>query len=221
MGQLVARRRSSPSLRLAFAATALLVATNVQSALAVLSDPVAIGGNTFTTSIWVCSGPGSQTVTASADAWVNQSSTGQNNGSDTVLSVRSASSGNRRTFVTFTLPTLPAACTMTSATLRLFDASPTVLRTIRAQRVAASWTENGITWSNQPGGTGAVATSSTPLLAGWQSWTVTAQVQAMYVGVNDGFVVSDQSENALVPASQQYSSREAGSNVPELIVSWS
>jgi hypothetical protein len=81
--------------------------------------------------------------------------------------------------------------------------------------------ENGITWSNQPGGTGAVATSSTPLLAGWQSWTVTAQVQAMYVGVNNGFLVSDQSENALVPASLQYSSREAGSNVPELIVGWS
>ena len=217
----MAGRPSSRWLRLAFVIASLVAVTNVQSALAVLSDPVAIGGNTFTTSVWVCAGPGSQTVTASADSWVNQSSTGQNNGSDATLSVRSGSSANRRTFVTFTLPALPAACAVTSATLRLFDSSPTVLRTINAQQVAASWTESGITWSNQPAGTGAVATSGTPLIAGWQSWTVTTQVQAMYSGANNGFLVSDQSENALLPAQQQYASREASSNVPELLVSWS
>ena len=54
--------------------------------------------------------------------------------------------------------------------------------------------------------------------AGWQVWTVTTQVQGMYAGTNNGFGLSDQTENGAV-FDQQYSSRE-GADIPQLIVNW-
>ena len=48
-------------------------------------------------------------------------------------------------------------------------------------------------------------------------WNVTTQVQGMYSGSNYGFLVRDQTENG-AGFEQQFDSREAGSNQPELVL---
>lgn len=167
-----------------------------------------------------CLSPPGETVGPVADSWTLEDSPSTNNGSDVNLFVRSGLSQNRRTFVRFVLPSLPAGCTVTGATLRLFAESEQGTRVIQAFRASGFWTENAVTWSNQPGTTGAAAASTSGL--GWTTWDVTAQVQAMYVGTNFGFVLQDQTEGAsdLVGFTQTYASREGAPNDPELIVTW-
>lgn len=167
-----------------------------------------------------CSTPRSQTVAVSADSWVDQSSPTSNKGTDSILKVTSKSSSlNTRALVQANLPTLPSGCNVTSAKLRIYNSSPVSGRTLQAIQNAGSWTENGVTWNNQPSTTGTAATASTPSSAGWMEWTVTSQVQAMYSGSNHGLSVRDASENG-AGVEQSLSSREAGSNAPELVVTY-
>ena len=157
------------------------------------------------------------TAGAAADTYVDGALLAQGStfGTATQLHVRSDTLGSRRSLVRFALPSPPSHCSVASATLRLNAASATSGRTLQAFRAAASWTETGVTWSNQPGVTGTAATAASG--TGWRTWDVTAHVQAMYAGANNGFVVRDASEGALVAASQVFSSRE-GSNAPELVI---
>jgi hypothetical protein len=105
--------------------------------------------------------------------------------------------------------------------LRLYNEAPVAGRSIQALRITAAWTENGVTWSNQPATTGAAAASTSPASAGWQSWTVTTQVQAMYTSGNQGFLLGDATEGAAAGPVQKYRSRETGVSFdPELIVNW-
>ena len=63
--------------------------------------------------------------------------------------------------------------------------------------------------------------STSPASAGWQSWTVTTQVQAMYTGGNQGLLLRDATESAAAGPVQNYRSRETGATFdPELIVNW-
>lgn len=182
------------------------------------SDTTNNPGNSFTAASSFCTA-GSQTVVATVDSWTNQASTGTNNGNDATLNVQSRTGQARRTFVTFTLPTIPSGCSVTSATLRLFAKTAATGRTIEVYRAAASWTESTITWANQPATTGTAVTGVSG--TGWRTWTVTAHVQSMYSGTNTGFVVKDQAETGTQTRLQTYSSAEDSSNDPELIVNWS
>ena len=163
-----------------------------------------------------CGGP--ITVTASADAWVDQGSRSNNLGSDSILKVQAKSSTNYRALVRFELPTSPVGCVVQSAALRLFAASASSNRTLQALQISGSWTESGVTWNNQPGTTGSAATVSSGI--GWRQWSVTAQVQAMYApSANDGFLIRDASEGGS-GREQQFHAREKGSNIPTLIVTF-
>ena len=165
-----------------------------------------------------CSVPGSQTLTVTADSWVDQASPTANKGTDLVLKVTSKIPNlNTRALAQFTLPTLPAGCTVTGATLRLYNRSPISGRTLGVVRNTAAWTETGVTWTNQPATTGTPATAATPASAGWMQWNVLSHVQAMYSGSNYGFKVRDQAENG-VSIEQQFDSRESGANLPQLVV---
>jgi hypothetical protein len=165
-----------------------------------------------------CSQPGQQTVTASADSWIDQASPGTNKGADSVLKVTSKSPNlNTRGVVQFNLPALPSGCGVTGATLRLHNKSPVAGRTLEALQNNAAWTETGVTWTNQPATTGGAATATTPGSAGWMQWSVTSQVQAMYSGSNYGFKVRDQTEDG-PGIEQQFDSREASTNPPELVI---
>jgi hypothetical protein len=166
-----------------------------------------------------CSQFTSETVTASADSWLDQGSPSNNFGTDGVLTVNSKGpSSNKRVMVQFNLPALPSGCSLTAATLRLHNRAPISGRTLGAYANAAAWTESGVTWANQPVTTGAASTAVTPASAAWMQWDVTTQVQGMYSGSNNGFKVRDQTENQ--DAAQQFDGREAGVNMPELVVTF-
>ena len=156
------------------------------------------------------------TVAPSADAWIDQNSSASNKGFDSILKVQSKGpSDNFRALVRFSLPSAPAGCALQSATLRLFAASAGSGRTLQALRLAGAWTEGGVTWSNQPAVTGAAATTTSG--TGYREWSVTAQVQAMYAGANDGFSIRDSAESGS-GAEQQLHSREKGETPPQLVL---
>lgn len=175
-------------------------------------------GNVFRAASSFCSSS-TQTASASADSYVDglPLAQGSNFGTATTMSVQSAALANRRTLVRFGLPTAPAYCSLTAATLRLNASSSASGRTLQAFRASSSWTETGVTWSNAPATTGSA--SSTASGTGWREWDVTAQVQAMYAGTNNGFLVRDATEDATLPAGQTFSSRE-GVNPPQLVLSF-
>jgi hypothetical protein len=157
------------------------------------------------------------TVTSTADAWVDQGSPTSNKGTDSILKVMSKSKNNMRALVKFDLPQIPQGCVVQSATLRLYTASTKTGRTIQALQINASWTENGVTWNNQPATTGTAATTSSG--NGWRQWNVASIVQSMYTsGLNHGFLIRDATENN--DAEQQYHSREKGSEIPQLVITF-
>jgi hypothetical protein len=159
------------------------------------------------------------TVNADSDAWIEQNSPSNNKGDDSVLKVKSqGSTDNFRAMVDFPFPTMPEGCQVGTATLRVYSDSAASGRTIQALRFTASWTESGVTWSNQPATTGVAATTTSG--TGYREWTVTTQVQAMYdESALYGFLLRDATENGS-GAEQQFFSREKGENPPQLVVSF-
>lgn len=145
------------------------------------------------------------TVAANADAWVDQGSPSSNEGDDSNLKVMSKSGANLRALVRFNLPTtVPEGCQVESATLRLYAGSFRTGRTVQALSVNAPWTENGVTWANQPATTGSAATTSSG--SGYRQWDVTSQVQAAFdAGANHGFLIRDAVEGQ--DHEQQFHSR--------------
>lgn len=149
-----------------------------------------------------------------SDSWVSQSSSGNNFGADSTLKVKSQSGGaNSLALVRFPLPALPAGCTrVASATLRLHAGSATSGRTLEAFQIAFSWTEGGVTWSNQPAVTGVAATA--PSGPGLLEWSVTDRVWSMYSGGNHGFLIRDAAESGT--GTSRASKREGRPTIPRL-----
>lgn len=159
-------------------------------------------------------------VSADADSWIDENSPSNNKGPDSVLKVQSkAPSDNFRALVHFAMPpNLPAGCVVQSATLSLYANSASIDRTLEVLRLSEAWSEDGVTWGNQPGTTGPAATAAAG--AGYRAWDVTAQVQAMYgEGANHGFLVRDAVEGD-AGGEQQLYSREKGENAPVLVISF-
>ncbi len=163
----------------------------------------------------------STTVAAQADSWVDQASPAANKGTDSVLKVTSKAPGNNtRALISFSMPQAPAGCQVASATLRMYSATSGTGRTIEALRAAGAWTETDVTWTNQPPTTGGAATAASGF--GWREFTVTGQVQAMFVGPNHGFLLRDAVEGDAAGPEQQLHAREkAPDNPPELIIIFS
>ena len=170
----------------------------------------------------VCAGTQTMTQPTSRDTYSDQSSPNQNYSIVSDLFVLSKNGAqNRRSFMHFTLPAAPSGCTLTSATLRLWNPSGVAGRTIEVYRAASTWTEAGLTWSNQPATTGTAVGQPSSGTAGWRTWGVLAHVQAMYSsGVNHGFVLRDQTESALTSPEQKYQARDGSPNDPELILTF-
>jgi hypothetical protein len=162
----------------------------------------------------------STTVTATADSWIDQNSPSNNNGIDAILKLQSkAPSDNFRVLVRFTLPVdPPAGCEVGTAALRVYAAAATEGRILEAIRLAGDWSEETITWNNQPATTGAAATTGAG--SGYREWNVTAQVQAMYAaGANHGFLIRDATEGG-TGSEQQFHAKEKGENVPQLVLTF-
>jgi hypothetical protein len=155
------------------------------------------------------------TLYASADAWIDSGSASVNKGTDAILKVQAKSGANNRALLRFDLPPAPPGCTIQSATLRLYAASWRNNRTLQALLVTGAWTENAVTWANQPTTNGTVATTTSG--SGYRQWNVLSHVQAMYAGVNNGFLVRDANEVGS-GNEQQFHSREKGTELPQLAI---
>jgi hypothetical protein len=161
----------------------------------------------------------SQTLSAEADAWIDQSSPSSNKGDDSILKVMSKS-GNKalRALVRFDLPTLPAGCQLDTAELRLYaGSSSSSERTLEALRLDGDWEENGVNWDNAPDTAGDAVTTTSG--NGYREWGVETLVQAMYSsGQNNGFLVKDADEGQ--DAEQQFFAREKGESPPQLVLTF-
>ena len=75
-----------------------------------------------------------------------------------------------------------------------------------------------MTWSNQPATAGAAATVASG--TGYREWSAAAQVQAMYTGGNNGFLIRDAAEGGS-GLEQGFHSREKGTdNPPRLVITF-
>jgi hypothetical protein len=168
-----------------------------------------------------CADSGSSNVAAAADSYVDQNNPNSNFGSNANLFVTSRNaSRNRRTLVRFNLPSIPSGCSLTGSSLRLFSTAASAGRTIDLYRAGGSWTEAGVTWNTAPATAGAA--TSRAAATGNLYWDATGQVQAMYSGTNNGFLLRDQTEDAAGNRQQTYQSRDGTPDTqdPELRVTW-
>lgn len=170
------------------------------------------------------------TAAAEADTHVDQGSPDTNFGTESLASVRSEADKNKRALVRFDLSacSIPQDASVQSAVLRLhLSNAPDSDRAYDAYRVTGSWTEAGATWNIQPttaaAATGSVATGTTDGV--WIEWTVTTDVAAFVDGsaANEGWLVRDQEEGALILGQQgDFSSREHADSAqhPALVVDY-
>jgi hypothetical protein len=206
---------------LAVAAAAMaLVGAFAGTTFSAFSGSTSNAGNTFAAaaSFGGCSSAGTVTASANIDSWIDQASASSNFGSDQILKVK-RENGNKanRALVRFNLPAVPSGCTVTGATLRLYAGSATTGRTLQALRITGTWAENTVRWNNQPATTTPAATTTSA--SGWNQWTVTSQVQAMYSVANHGFMIRFDSEGN-PQAEMQFHARNKGSQHPELRVTF-
>src|SRR5918996_2005794 len=153
---------------------------------------------------------------AQADAWIDEDGAFGNKGSDSVLTVRSAPDKNARALLRFPIPAAPAGCVVEFARLRVFAASGDPASRLEATRAAFAWSENLVTWSNQPVTVGSPATAWGG--DGYVQWNVRSQVEDMLASANNGFVIRDAAESAEAGGDQTFHSREKGDEPPQLVI---
>ena len=123
---------------------------------------------------------------------------------------------NRRGFVGFPMPAVPANCQVGSAVMDLQAATVTPGRTIQVQRVTSAWDESTITWNNQPGVAGPMASLPS---ASTMSFDLTQQVLDIYATSDHGFRLRDSAENDPGDLRNGYQTHE-GVSKPELTIIW-
>jgi len=144
------------------------------------------------------SGGGAVTLTlaASDDSMVRDDNPSYNGGNNDIMTVRPAAP-LRRAFVRFDLSSVPAGATVSQAILSLCATSGANGREHAVHAITESWTENVLTWSNQPAV--AATPSSTrpaPTEPGCEQWDLTADVRAWVdSGSDHGWRLSDTAEN--------------------------
>ncbi|MGP8159757.1 MAG: DNRLRE domain-containing protein [Candidatus Dormibacteria bacterium] len=183
------------------------------------------------------------TDTGEIDAMVEQTNAGTNYGTNAHIEIETHTTTNIRTYIEFVLtncaPKIPATATVLGATLRLYaTALPATCRNEDIFPVTATWTEAGITWTNQPFGTtlnnpasGYTAqmqvgtTCTTNKAAGYVTgWTVTTDVQKFVAGsaTNYGWMIRDDVEGSATAYTTTYEAKDGNSATedPQLVISW-
>ena len=175
---------------------------------------------------------------------VEQTNAGTNYGGNAAIDVESHTTTNIRTYIEFLVtgctPAIPSTATVLAATLRLYaTAVPNaVCRSEDIFPVTATWTETGITWTNQPFGTtlnnpasGYTAqlqvgtTCTTNKAAGYVTgWAVTNDVQKFVAGsaTNYGWMIRDDAEGAGTAYTTAYEAKDGSSATedPQLTISY-
>lgn len=185
------------------------------------------------------------TTTSVTDANVRQASPGSNFGTATTLAISSGVNVNQRAYLRFDLapciPTIPATAIVRLATLRLYaSAIPAACRTVDLFPATVSWTETGITWTNQSFGTAlnnpptasrsGSFTVGTPVgcqnrAAGYiAGGTVTGDVATFVAGgaTNFGWMLRDDVEGSATTRTITFSAKNLGtvSQAPQLVITY-
>lgn len=164
------------------------------------------------------------------DAYVHSGYPSSNYGtrtSDSVFWTNGSPGQANRTFIYADLSGIPTNAIIISATLKLYAAgvNNSGNHPMYVSRVLSSWTETGITWSNQPAVTTTdqvsvshASTSST----GWQAMDlrVLAQYSVNLPTQNFGWRIAVQSESGSRPLGVQYLSGEASMYDPYLAIEY-
>lgn len=182
--------------------------------------------------------------TGEIDAMVEQTNAGTNYGGNAAIDVESHTTTNIRTYIEFLVtgctPAIPSTATVLAATLRLYATGVpnAVCRSEDIFPVTATWTETGITWTNQPFGTtlnnpasGYTAqlqvgtTCTTNKAAGYVTgWAVTKDVQKFVAGsaTNYGWMIRDDAEGAGAAYTTTYEAKDGSSATedPQLTISY-
>jgi large repetitive protein len=196
-----------------------LVAAGTGTTFSAFSGSTSNSGNTFAAAAsFGCASAGTVTASANIDSWVDRNSPNSNFGGDQILKVHKQNSRAARALVRFALPNVPNGCSVTGAQLRLFAASSNGSETVQARRITQDWAEHTVRWNQQPSTTVA-AMATTTGASGWNQWTVTAQVQAMYAGTNRGFQIRYENEGNPTREMQLHA-RDKGSQHPELRITF-
>jgi len=148
------------------------------------------------------------------DAQVYESNPNTNYG-DIMIYIRSKDGANLRAFIQFDLNNIPPGSKITEARLYLYKYSaPDITRTYRCSRVTSSWSENSITWNNQPAVDSPTSDEAIGTSVGWESWVVTSSVQQFTArdtasaSRNYGWRIADTSEGSLVQHQSVFYSKE-------------
>lgn len=205
-------------------ATGLTVALTQSTTTASFTATTADSGNQVSSAPTFCTSPGSTSLTVAMDAAVYQSNPNTNYGATASIGVGSANSANAYSFMKFTLPALPAYCTVTAATLSVRASTPTAGAVLNVYRADAAWNGATLTWNTvgRPGFTGTPATTNSLASAGVQQWDVKTLTQQLYAGPDYGFALKDSVDNAASARYQTWDSLEAttAANRPKLDLTW-
>jgi hypothetical protein len=218
--------RSGRRLAVMAAAAAFTVLLAQHTTTAAFTAQTGDTGNQVTTAATFCTSPGttSPALTAVLDTAVYQSNPTQTYGTGASIGVGSATSANAYSYIKFdlTAASIPARCTITSATLTVRASTPMAGATLQVYRADAAWT-NAITWNvGRVGFTGTPSTTASLSAAGFQSWNVTTLTRELYAGTNNGFALKDSVDNAGSARYQTWDSLESTTpaNRPKLSITW-
>src|SRR3712207_3451179 len=119
--RLVSRAVRGAALGAAVTATVALTHSTASGALTANTGD---SGNSVAAAASFCTASPT-TLYSAGDAWTDEAAPANNYQSDLNLRVQSSSAGDRRTWIRFTLPSVPARCDLVQAQLRLYNWTPT------------------------------------------------------------------------------------------------
>ena len=148
---------------------------------------------------------------STADSYVNQALPGTNYGTATTMYIQAKTKTAKRALAQFDLSSIPSGSTINSATLELYAASIVGTTTLNVHRITGTWTETGVTWTNQPSFTStADASISGGSGVGWRIWNVLSVVQSWYNGTNTnyGLLVKCSTETGITAITYTFATKE-------------
>jgi hypothetical protein len=145
----------------------------------------------------------SLTFISEADAQVNESGPGTNNGNSTFLQVDGATDPDVESFIRFTVSGVSGG--VQNAQVRVYDTTNASTNGPAIYATGTSWTETGITWNNRPARTsGALDNKGSISTSTWAEYDVTAWVTG---NGTFSFVLAADSTDAATFSSRQGVSR--------------
>jgi regulation of enolase protein 1 (concanavalin A-like superfamily) len=160
---------------------------------------------------------GTITLNPTDDAYVRGGAyAGNNFGSETVLVVKQGSVSDyfRKSYLQFDIATAGIA-DVSSAIVRLY-ASSVNSSTITAYGTTDAWDESTVTWSSAPAEGSSLNSVVVSAASQYYEWDITSYVQTESVG--DGIVSLVFYDAAASNLQTIFSSKEAGSNMPQLVI---